>query len=78
MLATATAHMNECRQIACACAPMMWFFVFIGIYAYALYVYAADGADNAEHVMTIATVTATIILTALSRMSVRGVLERMF
>ena len=52
-------------------------FFFIGIYAYALYVYA-DGADDAEHVMTIATVTAITILTALSRMSVRGVLERMF
>ena len=44
-------------------------FFFIGIYAYALYVYA-DGADDAEHVMTIATVTAITILTALSRMSV--------
>ena len=43
-------------------------FFFIGIHAYALYVYA-DGADDAEHVMTIATVTAITILTALSRMS---------
>ena len=50
------------------CAHDVVFF-FIGIDAYALYVYA-DGADDAEHVMTIATVTAITILTALSRMSV--------
>ena len=64
MPAPTSAHINESRHIAYACAPVMWLFfqshrnacLYVYIVACIFYIlssYGADVADNAEHVTAI-------------------------